>query len=106
MSCTGKALGLLYNRPPAAVREGVPVRVQALFAAAVFLACLVPAALNGYPLVFPDTEGYLVAADAFRPQFIRAFGYAAFVRATDGLLSLWLAIAAQAALSSAESRRT
>lgn len=74
-------------------------RAQWLFAAVVFVACLVPAAINGHPLVFPDTEGYVLAAAAFRPQFVRAFGYGAFIGATGGLLSLWLTAAAQAALT-------
>lgn len=68
-------------------------------AAAVFLACLAPAAINGFPLVFPDTEGYIVSADAFRPQHIRAFGYGAFLGLTGGVWSLWLTIAAQAGLT-------
>ncbi|MBD0272484.1 MAG: hypothetical protein ICV73_11205 [Acetobacteraceae bacterium] len=66
---------------------------------AVFLACVTPAAVNRYPTVFSDTESYLVSALIFRPQFTRAFGYGAFLRATGGLWSLWLPIVAQSALT-------
>lgn len=86
-------------RPLAAEGRGLSPQGQLLLAAAVFLACLAPAAINGFPVVFPDTEGYVVAADAFRPQFVRAFGYGAFVGATGGVWSLWLTVAAQAALT-------
>ena len=73
--------------------------LQAGLAGLIFLACLVPPAINGLPLVFPDTEGYLVTAQSFRPQHIRAFGYGAFLRLTGGLWSLWLPVLAQAALA-------
>lgn len=87
------------SRLAAAGGQGLSPWGQLLLAAAVFLACLAPAAINGFPIVFPDTEGYVVAADVFRPQFIRAFGYGAFVGATGGVWSLWLTVAAQAALT-------
>lgn len=77
----------------------LPRRMQALLALLVFAACLAPAAINGLPLVFPDTEGYLKSAQMFRPQHVRAFGYGAFLRLTGGLWSLWLPALAQAALS-------
>ncbi len=66
---------------------------------AAFAGCLAPAVLNGYPVVFGDTENYLVAARAFRPTHERAFGYGAFLRAAGGLASLWLPAIAQAALA-------
>jgi hypothetical protein len=77
---------------------GLSRSAQAALALALFAACCAPAAINGYPLVFPDTESYLISAHAFRPQFIRAFGYGAFIRVSGGLFSLWLTVAAQAAL--------
>lgn len=64
------------------------------------LVCLLPATLNRFPLVFPDTETYLAAAQAFRPAYVRAFGYSAFLRAAGSTASLWLPAAAQALLSS------
>ena len=66
---------------------------------ALFLGCLVPAALNRYPAAFGDTLNYLAAARDFRPTFERVFGYGAFLRASGGLWSLWLPAAAQAALA-------
>ena len=98
LSIAGTLNGFSTGEVTAAGR-GLSARAQLLFAAAVFLACLAPAVINGYPVVFPDTEGYLVAADVFRPQFTRAFGYGAFLRATGGLWSLWLPIVVQAALT-------
>ena len=83
----------------AAIGQSLPAGAQLLLAASVFLACLAPALVNGFPLLFPDTESYIIAADVFRPQFIRAFGYGAFIGVTGGLWSLWLTIAAQAALT-------
>lgn len=59
-------------------------------------------ALNRFPIAFGDTLSYLDAARDFRPTFERAFGYGAFLRAAaGGLLSLWLPVAAQAALAAA-----
>ena len=66
---------------------------------ALFAGCLVPAALNRYPMAFGDTLNYLAAARDFRPTHERAFGYGAFLRAAGGLWSLWLPAAAQAALA-------
>ena len=83
----------------AAAAPALPCRAQALLALLVFAACLAPAAINGLPLVFPDTEGYLRSAQIFRPQHVRAFGYGAFLRLTGGLWSLWLPALAQAALA-------
>ena len=91
--------GFVRPRGIGAEGQGLSAPGQLLLAAAVFLACLAPAAINGFPVVFPDTEGYVIAADVFRPQFIRAFGYGAFIGATGGLWSLWLTAAAQAALT-------
>ena len=89
-----------FAAAPRAVADpsGLSRSAQIALALALFAACCAPAAINGYPVVFPDTESYLIAADAFRPQFIRAFGYGAFIRVTGGLFSLWLTVAAQAAL--------
>lgn len=99
MSIT-ETVGVVRASSPAAPGVGrLSARAQLAFAAVVFAACLAPAAINGYPLVFPDTEGYLLAAAIFRPQFVRAFGYGAFIGATGGMLSLWLTAAAQAALT-------
>ena len=95
-----KTIGGFGRLRPVGAREGGLSRLgQVLLGAAVFLACLAPAAINGFPVVFPDTEGYVIAADLFRPQFIRAFGYGAFLGATGGVWSLWLTVAAQAALT-------
>ena len=71
-------------------------RIQAGIALALLAAGLAPAVLNGLPMVFPDTEGYLVSAQMLRPQHVRAFGYGAFLRLTGGLWSLWLPVVAQA----------
>ena len=91
--------GVVSVRPVAAERRELPAWKQLVLAAAVFLACLAPAAINGFPLVFADTDGYIVAADTFRPQHIRAFGYSAFIGIAGGVRSLWLTVAAQAALT-------
>lgn len=64
-----------------------------------FIGCLVPAALNGYPAAFGDTLNYLAAARDLRPTHERAFGYGAFLRAAGGLASFWLPAAAQSALA-------
>lgn len=82
----------------AASARGLGPVAQLLIAAVIFVACLAPALVNGFPMVFTDADGYLLAARTFRPQFIRAFGYSAFMAATGGLLSLWLTVVAQAAL--------
>lgn len=99
MSTTETIDGFFPTAPVAAVRRKLTARAQFAFAAVVFLGCLVPAVLNRYPLVFPDTESYILAAQIFRPTFVRAFGYGAFLGATGGLLSLWLPVAVQAALT-------
>jgi hypothetical protein len=98
MSFTETVDGAPSDTPAAAAGRGLSARALLFFAAAVFLACLAPAVVNGYPVVFPDSEGYILAASTFRPLFIRAFGYSAFIGVTGGLLSLWLTVAAQAVL--------
>ncbi len=99
MSVSETFAGFAPARATAAHGRRLSWREQLLLALAVFLGCVAPAAINGYPVVFPDTESYIIAADVFRPQFIRAFGYGAFIGVTGGLWSLWLTIAAQAALT-------
>ena len=64
-----------------------------------FIGCMLPAIVNGGPLVFGDTHGYLIAARDFRPNFERIFGYAAFLRVAGGLVSLWLPALLQAAIA-------
>lgn len=75
------------------------LRMQVVLGLCILAGCLLPAVLNRYPLVFPDTDGYLLAAWMFRPSHVRGFGYGAFLRMTGGLISLWLPILAQAALA-------
>jgi hypothetical protein len=72
---------------------------QLALVTAVFLGCLAPAAINSLPVVFVDTDGYIAAASMFRSQHIRAFSYNAFIGITGGVRSLWLTVAAQAALT-------
>lgn len=74
-------------------------RTQIGMALVLALAGLAPAVVNGLPLVFPDTEGYLVSAQSLRPQHVRAFGYGAFLRLSGGIWSLWLPVLAQAVLA-------
>ncbi|MDI3307352.1 MAG: hypothetical protein QJR07_21465 [Acetobacteraceae bacterium] len=99
MDAAGTAdLPLATDRAPARP-AAFSLRLQLALALALFLTCLAPAAINGVPLVFTDTEGYLQAAQIFRPIFDRAFGYGAFLRVTGGLWSLWLPALAQAGLA-------
>jgi hypothetical protein len=74
-------------------------RIWVLVWLVVFASCLAPAALNHLPMTFGDTQGYLAVARSFRPSHERAYGYGAFLRASGGLLSLWLPAIAQAALA-------
>jgi hypothetical protein len=88
--------------PPAAATIAAPSPSPGAWAglfALLVLACLVPAAINGTPPVFYDTQGYLQNMLSFRPSHERAFGYGAWLRATGGMLSLWLPAVAQAVLS-------
>jgi hypothetical protein len=62
-------------------------------------ACLAPAVINGTPPVFTDSQGYLANMLIFRPSHMRAFGYGAWLRASGGMLSLWLPAFAQAVVS-------
>lgn len=99
MDAAGTAdLPLAADRAPARPAALSP-RLQLGLALAVFLACLLPVAINGVPLVFTDSEGYLLAAQIFRPLYDRAFGYGAFLRVTGGLWSLWLPAMVQAGLA-------
>ena len=98
MTLAGRAGTAPAGRP--LPRPGpLPPRAQLALGLCVLAACLAPAMLNRHPLVFPDTEGYLLAARMFRPTHVRGFGYGAFLRMTGGLVSLWLPVLAQAALA-------
>ena len=69
MSFTETLGRLSSGRPAVATGRELPARAQFLFAAAVFLACLVPALVNGCPLVWlaPLLAG-LLALRAASPE--------------------------------------
>ena len=84
--------------PPLAAPLVSPPWAWAGLAVLLVAACLAPAVLNRTPPVFTDTQGYLDNMAQFRPSHMRAFGYGAWLRASGGMVSLWLPALAQALL--------
>lgn len=99
MDAAGTADLPLAGSRSSPIAGALPLRLQLALALAILIACLVPAAINGVPLVFTDTMNYLASAQMFRPVPDRAFGYGAFLRMTGGLWSLWLPALVQAGLA-------
>lgn len=57
------------------------------------------AVLNGFPLIYPDTAGYIYDGARLTTDLPRAMGYAVLLKPFVWLGSLWAVIAFQAALS-------
>ena len=91
-SVAGEGLPVGMSRP--ALGSRVP---WALSGAAMVLVLLAPAIWNGYPIIFPDTGGYLIAAMTGTPMLGRSALYGLFLSA--GIpFAFWPCVIVQCAL--------
>ncbi len=78
-----------------------PVRILVLYCISSSIFILLPALINGYPLVYSDTSTYLASGFELETPFDRPITYGLFIRfASWGGISLWLVITLQSLLVS------
>lgn len=93
------AVGRALSAPELARANAASRATVAVLAGALPLAW--PAILNGYPLVTADTAAYLAQSSEPSALWDRPFVYGPFLLALHGGTTLWLPMAAQAAMLSA-----
>jgi hypothetical protein len=85
----------IYEAPSRVVRDRVLAAVCAFAATA---ALLIPAIINGYPFIFPDTGTYLLSAMRCQIPYDRPVFYSIFAALLHWHFSPWPIVIAQSAL--------